>query len=112
METTIVIFRVDREGIVFALFPEVPADNYGSYCTAYQHIGQHCAADFQLCIANSRPATADEYADLFEELERRGYHLEAHQRATAVMHERRRSLAAQCRGEKKTSPSTVAVTVM
>jgi hypothetical protein len=94
MDFVAVIFRVCREGIVFALFPELPADNYGFYCTAYQHIGQHCAADYQGCIANSRPATADEYADLFNELERRGYNLIVHQRATPIMHERRRWLAA------------------
>lgn len=93
METTIVIFRMDREGIVFALFPELPSDTYGSDCTAYQHVGQHCAADFQGCVAQSRPAKADEYADLFEELERRGYHLQVHQKASAVMHERRRRIA-------------------
>jgi hypothetical protein len=112
MDTTIVIFRTDREGSVFALFPELPSDNYGNFCTAYQHVGQHCAADFQLCIANSRPAKAQEFAALFDELERRGYHLETHQRATAIMHERRRLLATLWRGEKKISPSASATAVM
>ena len=64
MDTTIVIFRMDKEGIVFALMPELPADNYGTYCTAYQHIGQHCAADYHGCVAKSRSASPDEYADL------------------------------------------------
>ena len=94
METTIVIFRWEREGGVFALFPELPADNYGTYCTSFQHIGQHCAADYHGCIAQSRPATPAEYADLFEELELRGYHLDVRQRATPIMHERRRWAAA------------------
>jgi len=93
MDTTTVIFRVDRQGDTFALFPELPADNYGVYCTCFQHVGQHCAADFHGCIAKSRPATPDEYADLFNELERRGYNLDVRQRATAVMHERRRFVA-------------------
>ena len=87
---TSVVFRVDRDGDTFALFPELPADNQGIYCTAYQHVGQHCAADYQLCMARSRPARAAEYADLFTELEQRGYNLVVHQRATHVMHERRR----------------------
>ena len=93
--TTIVMFRKDRTGRkdCFALFPELPADVAGSFCTAYQTIGQHCSADFEGCIANSDPATPDEYADLFEELERRGYRLEVRRRATPVMHERRRGLA-------------------
>ena len=29
MESTAVVFRMDREGVVFALFPELPADNQG-----------------------------------------------------------------------------------
>jgi hypothetical protein len=63
MGTTIVIFRADREGIVFALMPELPSDNYSLYCTAYEHVGQHCAADYGLCIQFSRPAKPDEYAN-------------------------------------------------
>ncbi len=93
METTVVVFRMDKEGIVFALMPELPADNQGWYCTCYQHIGQHCAADYYGCIAQSRSAKSDEYSDLLIELERRGYHVEVRQRATPVMHERRRRFA-------------------
>ena len=92
---TIVIFRRDKEGIIFALMPELPADNHGTYCTAYQHVGQHCAADYHGCVANSDPAAPAEYVDLFEELERRGYHLSVRRRATPDMHERRRRLAAE-----------------
>jgi hypothetical protein len=88
--TTIVIFRKDKDGIVFALMPELPADNHGIYCTCYQHIGQHCTADYHGCIANSRSANPDEYADLLIELERRGYYVDVRLRATSVMHERRR----------------------
>jgi hypothetical protein len=90
---TIVIFRADRDGIVFALMPELPADNQGWYCTCYQHIGQHCAADYYGCISQSRSAKPDKYSDLLIELECRGYHVEVRQRATPVMHERRRRFA-------------------
>jgi hypothetical protein len=93
MATTIVIFRTFREGIVFALFPELPADNYGVFCTCYEHVGQHGSADYRLCMANSHPAAPEQYATLFNELERRGYHLQVHHRATPIMHERRRWLA-------------------
>ena len=65
MSETVVIFRQDISGDCFALFPELPSDEFGNYCTAYQHIGQHCAADYHGCIANSDPATPDEYADLY-----------------------------------------------
>jgi hypothetical protein len=93
METTAVIFRMDREGNAFALMPELPADNYGTYCTCYQHVGQHCAADYFACTATSRPATPAEYADLEAELTQRGYDLEVRQRATYAMHDRRRRSA-------------------
>jgi len=92
-ESTVVIFRMDKEGNVFALFPELPADYQGVYCTCFQHVGQHCAADYYACIAESRPATPAEYADLEAELQQRGYDLEVRQRATYAMHQRRRQLA-------------------
>ena len=58
---------------MFALFPADPADNYGYLCTSYQHIGQHCGADYDLCIRASRPATRREAAPLLTELRRIGY---------------------------------------
>ncbi len=67
-----VIFRVSNEdGSVFALFPYNPATD--RYVTSYQHVGQHCAADYNGCIASSRPATPEEYADLLQELRDREY---------------------------------------
>ncbi len=95
MGTTVVVFRTDREGVVFALFPELPGDKYGYFCTAYEHFGQHCAADYDLCVSRSDPAVPAEYKDLYEELERRGYDLTVRCRATPDMHERRRRLAAE-----------------
>jgi hypothetical protein len=97
MESTVVIFRTDREGVTFALFPELPDDYFGFYCTCYQQVGQHCAADYYGCIANSRPATPAEYGDLFVELQQRGYDLEIRQRASYAMHQQRRELAADAR---------------
>lgn len=88
-ETTIVIFRKDREGIVFALMPELPADNQGFYCTCFEHIGQHGSADYQGCMFNSDPAKPDEYVDLQRELEQRGYNLTIRNCATSKMHQRR-----------------------
>ena len=99
MTEIIVIFRKDRTGWkeCFALFPDLPSDQHGHLCTAYQHIGQHCAADYNLCIAQSDPTTPEEYADLFEELEKRGYNLTVRRRATPEMHERRHRIAAEWR---------------
>ena len=41
-----VVFRRWQNGDVIALFPELPADLYGEYCDAYEHVGQHGGADF------------------------------------------------------------------
>ncbi len=97
MSETVVIFLRDRDGSVFALLPELPADEAGRCCTAYQHVGQHCAADYDLCVSRSDPAAPAEYRDLFEELERRGYDLTVRRRTTPDMHERRRRLATERR---------------
>lgn len=91
---TIVIFRRDSKGTVFALMPELPADTYGNFCSCFQHIGQHCSADYHGCIANSNPAKQNEFADLQSELEQRGYDLTVRNRATSKMHDRRRQQAA------------------
>ena len=69
----IVVFRHDGE-TVFALFPFI--DHSNGYCTSYQHIGQHSGADYAGCIADSRPAKPEEYADLKAELESIGYELD------------------------------------
>ena len=94
-DTTIVVFRKDRDGYrdPFALFPELPSDIGGLFCTCYQHVGQHCGADYALCITNSDPASPAEYADLLEELRRIGYMLVIRKRASRISHERRRELA-------------------
>jgi len=100
MNETVVIFRKDRTGWkeCFALFPGLPSDEFGRYCTAYQRVGQHCAADYYGCIAQSDPATPAEYRDLYDELERRGYILSVRRRATPDMNERCRRIAAEWRG--------------
>ena len=78
---------------VFALFPTDPADNYGRYCSCYQHIGQHGSADYYHCIRNSRPATPREAAPLLTELRRIGYQPYVLQRATRCHHDQRLSAA-------------------
>ena len=90
MDTTIVIFRWEREGGVFALFPELPADNQGFYLPATStsaSIVPLTTTAASPTVARPSPANT---ADLFNELEGRGYNLIIRQRATPVMHERRR----------------------
>ena len=71
---TQVIFRKDTPkngGDVFALFPDLEGSPY--HCMCYQHVGQHGSADYNGCIAVSKPATPTEYADLLAELVSIGY---------------------------------------
>jgi len=78
---------------VFALFPTDPADNYGQYCTSYQHVGQHSSADYHHCIRQSRPATKAEARPLLTELRRIGYRPRVLKRAARRHHDERLSTA-------------------
>ena len=97
MSKVTVIFRKDKDGAkdCFALFPELPTDIHGRFATAFQHVGQHCAADYHGCVANSKPAKPDEYAELHSELVGRGYDMIIRRRASPAMHDQRRRLAAE-----------------
>lgn len=87
-EKTCVVFRVDRDGIVFALMPYEAADVAGLLCTTYQHVGQHSSADYVHCIRTSRPAKPSEYASLYAELEARGYRVRVIQSASSRLRAR------------------------
>jgi len=91
----LVVIRVSRKdpADVFALFPTQPADNVGRWCTCYQRIGQHCAADYHGCIATSRPASRGEAAPLLKELRLIGYKPKVIQRATYQQHQQRKAEA-------------------
>ncbi len=75
-EKTDVVFRFDTtkdwKGTIFALLPHECCDQQG-HVTTYQNLGQHSAADYDYCMAQSRPATPAEYADLKKEMEGLGY---------------------------------------
>jgi len=75
MKTDPVIIRVSRNdpSDVFALFPAIPGTRDWATCTCYQHVGQHCSADYNLCIRASRPATKQEGKSLLQELQQIGY---------------------------------------
>ena len=73
------IFRKWPEGDILALFPDLD-HGYGGICVSYQHIGQHGGADYQHCIAATKPATPQEYAELASELTSIGYGLKIRQR--------------------------------
>jgi len=71
---TKVFFRMFN-GDVIALFPDLDWDTSGNFCTSYEQIGQHGSADFGYVMAESKPATPDEYAPIMKELEGIGYRL-------------------------------------
>jgi hypothetical protein len=62
-----VIFRKRRNGDILALFPYMVSER--GYCQSYMHFGQAGAADYNICIALTKPATPEEYAELKAELE-------------------------------------------
>lgn len=71
---TPVIFRVEKDGTILAVFP------YNSYrkgysVTYYSHIGQHGEAMHDYLIGDTKPATPEQYAELKAELEGLGYNL-------------------------------------
>lgn len=84
-----VIFRLDREGIVFALMPGLAGTQDPRTCTAYEHVGQHSSADVRHCIDKSTPATQEEYASLLHELQGIGYLVNVVKRATRAHFEQR-----------------------
>ncbi|MFC5509287.1 hypothetical protein [Bosea massiliensis] len=72
---TIVCFRTDKrgdhKGDVTAVFPF--EDEGRGLMACYAHIGQHSTCDAGWVTGNTRPATAEEYADLKRELESAPY---------------------------------------
>jgi hypothetical protein len=94
MDLNIVVFRRWRDsGDVIALFPEIPADLFGRYCEAYEHVGQHGGADYHGVIQATVPVRHDEAANLAEELTQIGYNLRPMQRASHHLHDKRRQTA-------------------
>lgn len=78
-----VIFRKYKDtGDVFAIFPYEIA-NSELHVTTYEHIGQHSAGNYQVCIDISKPARSIEYASLARELTSLGYVLDIKTRVNA-----------------------------
>lgn len=69
---TRVIFRVFSDGEVIALFPHIDEGN--GNILSYMHIGQHGGAS-PLIVHDTKPATPEQYKELFAELQGIGYNL-------------------------------------
>ena len=97
MDQDVVVFRRWKDcGSIIALFPEIPADIFGRYCEAYEHVGQHGGADYWGVIQTTMSVELHEAEDLAEELTRIGYNLRPIKRALYVHHEKRRQAAREC----------------
>lgn len=105
MEADLVVFRKWKSsGDIIALFPEVPADLFGRFCDAYEHVGQHGGADYDLVVRHTVPATADDVEPLAKELRQIGYQLRPVRRASSKHHERRRNEAKSLRERIPANP--------
>jgi hypothetical protein len=87
-DVTDVVFRKFKNGNkeIIALFHNQKYSNrtYCSLIESYQHVGQHGSADYYHVVANSTPATIEEYSDLYLELvEKVGYNLKVYKRRPA-----------------------------
>ena len=70
---TQVIFRIyPIENEVIALFPNEIVDSECNICS-YMHNGQHSPADYDLVMQNTKPATKEQYEQLYNELVEIGY---------------------------------------
>ena len=91
-----VIFRIDRNGDVIALFPELPGTtDYYRDCLCYSHLEQHGAATLDYVWKNTRPAEPEEYEALKAELESIRYDLWIGRRMTYIDLCKRRSFVEQ-----------------
>ena len=106
---TPVIFRRYPDGDIIAFLPTIPADPQGN-CLAYQHIGQHGAADPAHVIAHTRPATPDEYRDLMAELTGIGYVVRPVTRVTRRMGDEREAMLRRALPAGRTDSTTGGVT--
>jgi len=88
-EATIVVFRKYADGSIIALFPADAATVEGYHCMSYVHVGQHGAADYNLVVNQSKPATPAEYAALETELKLIGYNLEIRKKVQYKIHRQR-----------------------
>ena len=65
-----VLFRKDKSGEITAVFPTIPATNFNNDWTCYAHVGQHSSCQ-RAWVAQTKNASADEYASLLSELQQR-----------------------------------------
>src|SRR5688572_8252208 len=66
--------RINKKWEIVAVFPDMAGDmNPYRTCAGYVHMCQHTTLSLEWYILNTKPATPEEYADLWVELIRIGY---------------------------------------
>lgn len=94
MPHDVVVFRRWKDtGDLVAVFPEIPADDLGRYCFAYDETGTQTAAEYEEIIQDTTPVTPTEYGRFAHELTMLGYDLQPVLEASHQHHERRREAA-------------------
>ena len=98
-QADIVVFRRWRDtNDVIALFPALPADLYGEYCDAYEHVGQHGGADYYGVVQQTTPCSIERVCGPRHELTRIGYDPETDQTGeSSPSRQHRRQLASDLR---------------
>lgn len=71
---TTVIFRKFKDGEIVALFP-YEIEGVGKVLD-YMHVGQHGSSNYNYVVSITKPASKEEYQDLYNELVRIGYELD------------------------------------
>lgn len=79
METK-VIFRKYKDGEIIALFPETIRFSSTYWIDCFTLVGEHSYADYYSTIRNTKLATENEYRNLYDILENRGYNLNVQKR--------------------------------
>ena len=80
-ESTRVVFRVCKDtNTVIALMPDIEAQP--GYCSSYEHVGQHGAADYSGVLRKTRKAEQHEEIPLLLELKSIGYNVQVITRFT------------------------------
>ena len=79
-EITEVMFRKEKGGNIYAVFPYLSWQrNYE--VMGYAHMGQHQSCQWDYVIEKTKPAKPKEYANLYRELSSIGYRLKVIKRA-------------------------------
>lgn len=76
MEKVKVVFYIDNDGDVVAVFPFEKYDNHSNYIVCYAHIGQHSACNPEYVKTLTKTNDPNVYGELKKELEDIGYCLE------------------------------------